>query len=97
MAKPTRRQQPYRKGLATKMMGPAHTAMTRGRTSSGLNPMDQKRSLAKKMSGIHIPNPVSGLSAWLKHNDYPTPKPQKPKSVQIAPAKPKRKGRTTVR
>jgi hypothetical protein len=58
--KPTRRTQPYRKGLATKMAGPAHSAMTRGAPAGLQNPQDVKRTLAKRMSKISIPptNPL---------------------------------------
>jgi hypothetical protein len=48
MARPTRRQQPYRDGQSTRAPGPTLDAMRRGRTAGGLNPMDNKRALAKK-------------------------------------------------
>lgn len=45
--KPTRRTQPYKRGLATRLPGAARDAMRRGRAQGLANPMDVKRLAAK--------------------------------------------------
>lgn len=57
MAQATRRQQPYRKGAATRSSGLALQAMTRGKQASGMHPMHahrqlQKRAKRRKRGGI---------------------------------------------
>jgi hypothetical protein len=47
--RPSRRSQPYRKGLGTKLAGAAHDAMLRGRAQGMSNPQDVKR-LGQKMA-----------------------------------------------
>lgn len=97
--RPTRRTQPYRKGLATKMMGPAHSAMTRGAPAGLQNPQDVPRTLAKRMSKIRIPNPLGAADDVWKQAAGPTMWPGKPPSaegppIQIAGTRRKRpKGR----
>lgn len=96
--RPTRRSQPYRKGLATKLAGPASDAMKRGAPAGMANPMDAKRSLAKGMKGIHIPNPLTAIdNVWTKAQGptnwprNPTPKEGPP--IQIAGSRPARRKR----
>lgn len=83
--KPTRRSQPYRKGLATKLAGPAHDAMTRGAPAGLPNPMDAKRSLAKGMKGISIPNPLDAIDKVWGKAAGPTNWPKNPAPKQGAP------------
>jgi hypothetical protein len=86
MARATRRQQPYRKGLGTRLPGAVKDAMTRGRTAGGLNPMDNKRALlAGKMQKIKIPNPLKAADKIWGAAAGPTNWPKNPPMGDAGP------------
>jgi hypothetical protein len=62
VVQPTRRQQPYRKGAATRTNGMAYQAMKRGTAAYSQHPMHAQRQLAKRYHARRKSKGVASLA-----------------------------------